>query len=358
MESMKDRRIALGLSCAMHGAVLALVAASMPSAHVVRVPTNSSTELDVEVESVLQAPPASSEARSGTPDAPARGEPRAPIPRPSSELWQGRSRAVATAPPMSRGDSTGGAAVERTGASTDGWSFSPLRSGNGDVAGTGFGARTGTLGTTPATVDPSPGEAAPRPSLGLVEALDAADRSLGLSRAGPLLAAAEDATREAGPDDGHATLEVCVDTGRHASVAVASVSANLAAWEVVARLLEGKAREKPLRIPPTARGLCATIALETAIRWPDGQRVADTQKGIEGKLTGPRGADGNTLSVPEASLRASGKVCHGLVRTPGARIADGRIEILPLLEGGCSVENIGSAGQRVVHGRVVAERRL
>jgi hypothetical protein len=194
---------------------------------------------------------------------------------------------------------------------------------------------------------------------GIVEALDARDRDLGLSRSGPVLAAVEDAARDgSAPTEGRAVFVVTVDREKGVSVTLRDADKNVDAWRALAELVKAKAIGKPTRIPPGARGIVAHIEVSAAVTWPDGRRVRDTEKGAEGEIKGFTVHEDGTLETPRAGVQVHGKVCDATLRTPGLRVGGGWIQIIDPISGKCSVENIGTTAQRIVHGRILSEGRL
>lgn len=346
----KPLTVALGAACVVHLLLLVMAVRSHgpsapPSAAVAAVAAvdESFVELDVAWRDAVRSP-----------IAPARPSEAVPAPARASVAASAAGAHLGTRPlddgaPSHDGEAVVEAAEGAASARSDGWSFNPVAP---DL-------RLPSAGRGVASERPA--SPASNRTYGVAEALDERDRDLGLSRGGPLLAATEEAARESGPTEGRAVFGLTIDRNHDVVVSLERADENIEAWRAIIALAKAKALSKSVRIPPTARGIYVQIELDASVVWPDGQKAKDTKKPIETSANGVTvedDAQGGTLTTPQAAVRAPGKVCSSTLRTPGARIGHGRIELLDPVVGTCSLENAGSTGQRVVHGRIVKETRL
>jgi hypothetical protein len=225
------------------------------------------------------------------PPSPAERE-RPAVPKPGPVVPEGRAEVAASVPPRpiaptprsveeSRAPPASPAppslvAPAPSSASTAPWSPQILRQPGGGLAPLGLDPAGG-----PRQMEAAGGtgeeSAAPgsRDVGGLRTALSARDRSLGLGRGGPLIAALEDVTSGSrAPVDGAASFIVEADeTGRVTAVRVANVTSDEEAWQDVASLLLAKMKNHPLRMRPGWRGLSVTLEVRSRLQLADGTNL-------------------------------------------------------------------------------------
>jgi hypothetical protein len=139
-------------------------------------------------------------------------------------------------------------------------------------------ARYGTIpneppGSAPRSAEGPPPGAAPVSSTGgLREGLHAHDVELGLAATGPIVGAAEQATRESrAPVDGFALFRADFDAGgKIQNVRVLDASSESEAWREVASAIAEALRSKPVHVPPGSRGVIVTLRVESAWLNADG----------------------------------------------------------------------------------------
>jgi hypothetical protein len=183
----------------------------------------------------------------------------------------------------------------------------------------------------------APGEGGIRQTGGITEALDAHDTAVGLTRAGPMLTALEDAVGgSAAPFEGIATFDVGVDTDGNVYATMLDSSGDAEGWSQVASAARAALDPKRVRIPPNARGWHATVRVEAKVQYPNG---------LDPKKVGTH----VKASPTEVTLTSVGKICS-------VRISLG-LTLMPI-SGGCDPSNIGMHTLRVVHGHIVSEGRF
>jgi hypothetical protein len=131
--------------------------------------------------------------------------------------------------------------------------------------------------------EPQPVVPPPRsPDRILRDGLDAHDRELGLGTGGPLVSAAHDAASASiGPDVGSATFEVESDaTGRVIAAHVLSASADIAAWNDVARELVRLMGPKTLHAPRDSRGMRTRLRIVAERALPSGGHYTREGTGV------------------------------------------------------------------------------
>lgn len=329
---MRDRRLAVGLviACIVH--VVGGGATRFFRQHTalapVPVPPLPAAELDL----TLEAPESPTGRRVAT--EPAAAAPVAVVERVSIAGSHGIASAA-----VAEDSRAPDAVVAPTDQGGEGWSFDPVA--RRDIA---IG-KSGTIGPVASTVRMP---RAPKSSYGLAGALDARDREVGMTRAGPLLTATEDAVREGrGPVEGKATFLVSVDHSGAVAVTLENADKEAEAWKGLIAAIQSKAEHgKPVRIPPNARGVLARIEINAELVWPSGQQVKDTDKPSGFYAQAPAVSSAG-VRLPDVGVEIQGKICSARLSVTSLSIA-----------GGCSVENIGMPSQRVVHGRIAEERRL
>jgi hypothetical protein len=190
----------------------------------------------------------------------------------------------------------------------------------------GMSGRNPFLGNLPDVPGASTSSATPAPEANMApgiqkslhDALAARDHELGLDSGGPLVAAAEDATRSNdAPENSRAVFEVTVDTnGDVTGVRVVDVSQGRPAWDRVAMAYGAalRARKIPLR-GQRGQGKGLVVTLE-----------------VRSRLTLPSGASGGI--DPKAVMDGT---------SPGAQV-------------GFDLSDIGSRARRDVHARILGER--
>jgi hypothetical protein len=232
---------------------------------------------------------------------------------------------------------------------------------------------------------------------GLAEGLAARDVELGLGRGGPVLAAAEEATRMSDdPVDGNATFGVSVFSDGAVVAQLLNASGHSASWSRVADALAHSFDARRMRLPAGGRGWRVVVHVEAATKLADGRDVRSLhglrasvapsalQDQIEGKpgsrgsSTAPGGPDHTDAEggpppvggfVGRGPVNGGGAALQGIAArvlpTPtvsvSGKVCSASLAITPMgvgLSGGCSVENIGTPAQRVVSGRIVSESAL
>jgi hypothetical protein len=233
---------------------------------------------------------------------------------------------------------------------------------------------------------------------GLAEGLAARDVELGLGRGGPVLAAAEEATRMSDdPVDGNATFGVSVFSDGAVVAQLLSASGHSASWSRVADALGHSFDARRMRLPPGGRGWHVVVHVEATTRLADGRDVRslhglrasltpsalknqiDGKPGPGGSSTGSGGPDhvgGDPADAPPVGgfvgrgpANAGGAALQGIAArvlpTPtlsvSGKVCSASLAITPMgvgFGGGCSVENIGTPAQRVVSGQIVSESAL
>ncbi|WP_394833333.1 hypothetical protein LVJ94_43195 [Pendulispora rubella] len=227
------------------------------------------------------------------------------------------------------------------------WTFSPFDEPSRVV--TGFALDRGARIDVPADERPST-------TGGLVEALDQQDVKLGMGRGGPVKLAIEAAARTTdAPIVGTATFDVVVESSGGLHVQLLSASTDFQGWTRLVDAIRAHLARKQVRIPSGAKGLRVAVEVEAREQYPDG--VSPT-------------ALGNEVGVSLKGVTAShrNKVCemHPAVKgdrvdmdshSGSAALASANIVKL-MVEGTCSVENIGARATRVVSSRILRETRL
>jgi hypothetical protein len=176
--------------------------------------------------------------------------------------------------------------------STDGtWTFSPTTTttdtpGGGPLAGHALNdaVRSGVQ----ATVAESQRSESARSRI--LPAYNAHDVELGLAPGSALATLTQELVRRSRvPTEGHALLRLDSDAlGIVASVHILEASAGHAEWNELAGQIATESRTKPLKVPPGARGVSVTIAVNSAMRRVDGGTPSKTALGkIVGAITDP-----------------------------------------------------------------------
>jgi hypothetical protein len=124
----------------------------------------------------------------------------------------------------------------------------------------------------------------------LLPAYNAHDVELGLAPGSALATLTQELVRRSRvPTEGHALLRLDSDAlGIVASVHILEASAGHAEWNELAGQIATESRTKPLKVPPGARGVSVTIAVNSAMRRVDGGTPSKTALGkIVGAVTDP-----------------------------------------------------------------------
>jgi len=172
---------------------------------------------------------------------------------------------------------------------------------------------------------------------GVTEALDAHDTAIGLTRAGPIATALENAVEgSAAPFEGIATFDVGVDTDGHVYATMLDANGDAEGWSQVANTARAAVDPKRVRIPPGARGWHAIVKVEAKIQYPNA---------LDPKTMGTK----IKASPTAVQLTSIGKICN-------VRVTLG-LTLVPII-GGCDPSNIGAHPLRVVHGSIVSEGRF
>jgi hypothetical protein len=211
---------------------------------------------------------------------------------------------------------------------------------------------------------------------GLVEALEARDRELGLGPAGRVLSAAHEAGHsDVAPAIGTAIFSITVLRSGGIQVELVGASSNVAAWRKVANDMALAIEKKPPRIDGARNGVRIALELVAEERWPNGA---------------PARSEGPSIALSAGTLRTSEQAIEDLrKRNPAAAAAsDGTSETPPLevhsdlpgvwlkgrgkvcayqlgisllgpsLSGGCDPSNIGAPPSRVVSVKVTNQTML
>jgi hypothetical protein len=369
------------------GALLALAVVRLPAPSVASSPGTTAVDLDLSLpEPARPRAPASLSAASA-PLAPSEIAPRL-----------GRVAAkVDPAPPLAEASllPPPETSLPAPDPASSAWSFSPLVVAPIDLR----------AAVTPDAVAPraTPSDQPQRPPTasttgGLSEGLAEHDVGVGLGHGGAVLSAAEAAARSAdAPVDGSATFDVVVRADGSVVASVVHAEGDASGWARVASGI-GRSVDRGRMHLPEGRAWHVVVCVDAKVRLPDGREVKSLhgpragvtesvlQHGLErepgtgswaegpggqtgagdedtvpmggalGHGHGPQGNAGGAaaqalaqriLPVPRVSV--SGKVCTAALGVSPAGIS---------LSGGCSPENIGGHGTRVVSGRVVSEGAL
>lgn len=242
---------------------------------------------------------------------------------------------------------------------------------------------------------------APRPSPasttgGLAEGLAAQDVQLGLGHGGAVLSAAEAVTRSTeAPVEGGATFDVVVHADGAVVARLVGADHDMEAWARLADSLGHSIDPSRMRLPP-GRGWHVVVRVEAKVKLPDGRAVRSLhgpragitpsvlQRALEAKPgSGSWGSDGRESAGDTETEPMGGALGHGhapqgnaggaagqglaqrVLPTPAVsvsgKICTASFGVSPAginITGGCSPENIGSHGTRVVSGHVVSEGAL
>jgi hypothetical protein len=221
-----------------------------------------------------------------------------------------------------------------------------------------------------------PSSAAPPVSStgGLVEALEAHDRDVGLGPEGPVVSAAHEAGHsDVAPAIGTAQFSITVMRSGGIQVELVGASSNVEGWRKVADKMAAAIKKKPPRIAGGRNGVRFGLELVAEERWPNGQVARSegpalaltppsfkaTEKSIEDLskrnplAVAPPGSPAETpplkldVDMPGLSIKGRGKVCSY------------QVGLLPLgLSGGCDPSNIGARAQRVVSAKITEQSML
>jgi hypothetical protein len=233
---------------------------------------------------------------------------------------------------------------------------------------------------------------------GLSEALAERDVQLGLGHGGAVLSAAEAAARSAdAPVEGSATFDVVVHPDGAVVARVLRAESAASDWERVADAIGRSVDPRRMRLP-AGRGWHVVVRVDARVKLPDGrdvrslhgsrlevtksvlQRALEAKPGSRGWAAEPDGKSGAGNADPppmggalghghEPQPNAVAAVVQGLAQrvlpTPqvsvSGKVCSAALAVSPgtlSLSGGCSPENIGSHGTRIVAGRVVSEGPL
>jgi hypothetical protein len=233
---------------------------------------------------------------------------------------------------------------------------------------------------------------------GLSEGLSQHDLELGLGHGGAVLSAAEQAARSAdAPIDGSATFEVVVHSDGTVVARVTRAQGPVSDWARVADAIGRTVDPRRMHLP-AGRGWRVVVHVDAKVRLPDGrdvkslhgpragvsesvlQHALEQKPGSGGWAEGPDGKTGvgdeNTAPMGgeighghAAQGNAGGAAAQGLAQrilpTPhvsvSGKVCSATIGITPAglsLSGGCSPENIGGHGTRIVSGHIVSEGAL
>lgn len=360
-------RASVAIACIMHMMVFALLPrppSRRPATDAALAPARLDELAVIEVQSPEAL--ADDEAAAATPRVEAAGARSAARASSSGALAMARTAKAtesAAVEPRTPSDTGEVGRAQRRAQSADGaWSFSATadHTVQRDILGSTARAlaplAAGERAASERAPAPPEGRDRPRPSPGgLVEALDAHDRELGLGRGGPVLSAIEEAVRIPGetPPEGSADYEVIVRRSGHVAASVLVASSERASWEGLLREIERQVMERRVSLPSSASGMRFVVHVDAVVQWPDGKRPAKTgTRGVA--TTGEVGASEahaglSFTRVPMLGVYHSGKVCSA-----GVALAPGML----VLGGACSPENAGQVAARIVHGRIVRESRL
>jgi hypothetical protein len=232
----------------------------------------------------------------------------------------------------------------------EGWTFNPTTVDLGvDSRGRSTAAgRVGSMGATEGAFPDGPPKVSE--TGGLVEGLHARDQAMGLGRGGPVRSAVESVVQAANTM-GVATFEVRIGGSGTVSVHMVEASGD-PNWIKLADAIsaEVKANRDRIRLPPNAKGLRVTVRAEAKDRWPDGRpppKKANTIVATPGKVHETK--DRIDIELPKVEIAHEGKVCS-------AKLVVGLQ--LPDIQGGCSLENIGSTPVRIVAATIISESFL
>jgi hypothetical protein len=376
------------VACFVHVGLLAAVASRAPRVPVIAPsePAPAASAIDLDLEPLPEAPWAVERL------VVARVEARNDAPRPSLQ-----SIALATAPSPSVAATQAGSETEPAGSSSaaPSWTFAPgpprLFLGVAGVV---------DLHAPEPVPDGHPGPKPVSTTGGLEEGLADHDTGLGLGRAGPILAATEEATRTSpsAPVSGTATFDVTVRAdGTVLAHVVSSDGGDATDWSRVADDIARTLDPKRVRLPTDGRGWHAVVRVEAKVLLADGRDVRSVH-GVRGSVEpsilqqqlkegahGRGGAGSPDRVAPEESEKTVPPPVGGALGpakggSPGAIVQGIAQRILPTptvsvsgkvcqaqigitatgisASGWCSPENVGTPATRVVSGRVVREGAL
>jgi len=278
------------------------------------------TAIDVDAELPPERAPPAPIARGGSPGG-------RTVEMPAIRDRTGQVRAGAAEPAPDRADPD----RSHAGARSTPWDFSPLREVATNLAGGQVVANAAR-----GVVEDAPRRAVGSTTGGVVEALDAHDAAIGLSRSGPLLTALEGAAEDSdAPPAGTATFDVGIEASGHVSVTLLDASSDQAGWSTVGNSTQRAIDPRRVRMPPDGSGWHAVVRVEARLVYPDGLDPGHLGTKV-------------TASAAGVNFTTAGKVC-ALSLTVGLGLG---------INGGCDLANIGAHALRVVHGHVVREGRL
>jgi hypothetical protein len=315
-----------------HGAI-ALLFAFLAKGRAQATSGASTTQELVFIEQEERALPAPNE------PAPAPSEPAGASPLAAARLLPARP-SVRNDAPMDQVAPVAEAVVTAPVGSSDNWTFSTKPSVDLGVGGYWKSvALAGSAAPNAPLASASAPEPAPnRPDRRLLETLNARDMALGLSRGGPLVAAAHEAASLAiAPDTGSATFDVDADeSGRVMAANIVSTNGNAPAWSEVARELVNLMASKRLRPRPGTHGLRTRLRIVAARTLPSGEQVASSPGAVPDDVAGgDRACEGEGWD--RKCLAGSPA---GVTRSIG------------------DVANIGARPTRIVHAQILNEGAL
>jgi hypothetical protein len=212
---------------------------------------------------------------------------------------------------------------------------------------------------------------------GLVEALEAHDREVGLGPAGGVLTAARDAAHtDVAPQLGRATFAITLLSTGQVQVELTAANASVDAWRTVAATMQAALARKPPSIPGKRNGVVLKLEVVAEEHWPNGTKARDESTALTVVPPQFQGVDEAKEDLARRNPLAADPVpAPGVdkpplrlnVRPPGVflehhgKVCNYAIGVTPLalaFLGGCDPSNIGAKPVRVVSTRIVSEKAL
>jgi hypothetical protein len=203
------------------------------------------------------------------------------------------------------------------------------------------------------------------------EALEAHDRAIGISAAGPVVSALYHAAHDpSAPELGSARFDVTVLKSGSVEITVSDVTSELPAWREVASRAAAALRRSPPRIPGPRKGMHAVLEITAEQVYPNGTKRTDLYsprlEGVLPKLRTAKEMQEELAKLNPTLGRAEPNPPNlaPIAEIPGVYVA-GRNKVCsykfgltpmgPLIQGGCDPSNAGARPQRMVRTQVVEE---
>jgi hypothetical protein len=260
VESRPRFRWSLCAAIAAHAAVFVWMATARPA----RVQSGSSTgttEIDIDVESLLAAEPSAAV----EPAAPSVGGERVAGAQPATGIAVRREHASAAEAPVP--DVAGGGG--------ESWTFSPTETAPAGTHLSSAALDDAVHAGVRASI--AEGRTKTDPLKAVLGGFSQHDIDLGLVPGGQLVSLTRDTVRTSNaPMKGHAMLELEVDgNGAVVSVHVLDASSNWQEWEEVAAEIAKAARSHPSNVPHGSRGFALKLDVTSSLRTVSGRATTD-----------------------------------------------------------------------------------